>query len=105
MTYPCDDCGKDYHDFHVSNEIWNAVIQGTPISHMTNYLPSAKYGAHGLLCYTCFCDRVEEAGYVPVFNCELAHPSRRMKKFREKFTQSITWLLSDPQSSNRSVNK
>jgi hypothetical protein len=40
----CEDCGRNAHDFHVPNEIWNKI-----------------YGDRsGTLCYDCFCNRADE---------------------------------------------
>lgn len=50
-TYPliedcgrCEDCGRNVHDFLVPNEMWKEV-----------------YGNEGgILCYDCFCNRLDE---------------------------------------------
>ena len=52
-TYPliedcgrCEDCGRNVHDFLVPDELWREV-----------------YGNDGgILCYDCFCDRLNKKG-------------------------------------------
>lgn len=50
-TYPliqdcarCRDCGRNVHDFHVSNELWMKIIEKED----------------GVWCYDCFCNRADE---------------------------------------------
>jgi len=49
-TYPlieecarCRDCGKNVHDFHVPDDLWQKVI-----------------GSEGVWCYDCFCNKADE---------------------------------------------
>jgi len=41
----CQDCGRNVHDFHVPDDLWETVI-GDPDG--------------GVWCYDCFCNRSDE---------------------------------------------
>lgn len=42
----CRICGKDIHDFNVSDDLWRKV--------------SYKHNHGGLMCYDCFCEKSSE---------------------------------------------
>lgn len=42
----CKDCGRDVHDFSVSDDIWNQIDK------------TIKYGH--TLCYDCFCEHCKQ---------------------------------------------
>lgn len=44
----CEDCGRNVHDFHVSDNLWNKVSKENQV-----------------LCYDCFCDRCDRKGIRP----------------------------------------
>ena len=57
----CKECGREVHDFSVSDEIWKKVD------------PLIKYGH--VLCYDCFCEKCKEVGLPSVWE---------LKKLNEK---------------------
>lgn len=66
-TYPlieecgrCRDCGRNVHDFHVPNALWNEVITGSPIIYLSDGVTPSREGAGGVWCYDCFANRADE---------------------------------------------